>query len=61
MFFLYDIYGMMKKCWETLPEDRPTFKELRKNTSKHLEHIAGYLEMAICQWGKDMQRGEEEQ
>ena len=38
---------MMKKCWEIMPEDRPTFKELRKNTSKYLEHIAGYLEMGF--------------
>ena len=36
---------MMKKCWETIPEERPNFKELHKNTSKYLEHIAGYLEM----------------
>ena len=38
---------MMKKCWETMPNDRPTFKELRKNTSKYIEHIAGYLEMGF--------------
>ena len=40
-------YAMMKKCWETVPDDRPTFKELRKNTSKYIEHIAGYLEMGF--------------
>ena len=38
---------MMWKCWETSPDDRPTFKELHKNTSKYIEHIAGYLEMGF--------------
>ena len=38
---------MMTNCWETIPEDRPTFKELSKSTSKYLEHIAGYLEMGF--------------
>ena len=40
-------YAMMSKCWETSPDDRPTFKELNKNTSKYIEHIAGYLEMGF--------------
>ena len=44
---------MMKKCWEIMPEDRPTFKELRKNTSKYLEHIAGYLEMGFNPFARD--------
>ena len=35
----------MMKCWETAPEDRPSFKELHKVTSKYTEHIAGYLEI----------------
>ena len=38
---------MMMKCWEMVPEDRPSFKELHENTSKYVEHIAGYLEMGF--------------
>ena len=37
----------MMKCWELLPENRPSFKELYENTSKYIEHIAGYLEMGF--------------
>ena len=36
---------MMLKCWEKLPDNRPTFKELYTNTSKYTERIAGYLEV----------------
>ena len=38
---------MMMKCWETVPDNRPTFKELCKNTNTYIEHIAGYLEMGF--------------
>ena len=38
---------MMMKCWETVPDDRPTFKELCIHASKYIEHIAGYLEMGF--------------
>ena len=40
-------YIMMKKCWEKVPRDRPTFKELHSNISKFIEHIAGYLDMGF--------------
>ena len=40
-------YEMMRKCWEFNPDDRPTFKELYKNISKCIEHMAGYLEMSF--------------
>ena len=36
---------MIMKCWELLPENRPSFKELYMNTSQYIERIAGYLEM----------------
>ena len=38
---------MMMKCWEMVPENRPTFKELHINTSKYIERIAGYLELGF--------------
>ena len=38
---------MMRKCWQTAPKDRPTFKELYSNISKLIERIAGYLEMGF--------------
>ena len=37
----------MMKCWEMMPEERPSFKELHMITSKHIERIAGYLEMGF--------------
>ena len=40
-------YGMMRKCWEKAPDDRPTFKELYTDISKYIECIAGYLEMGF--------------
>ena len=36
---------MMVKCWSIEPEDRPTFKELRSNTSNFIEKMADYLDM----------------
>ena len=36
---------MMKKCWEMVPEDRPSFKKLYKSTSKYIERTTGYLEV----------------
>ena len=36
---------MMRKCWEMKLDDRPSFMELYKSTSKYIEHIAGYLEL----------------
>ena len=33
------------ECWEAAPDDRPSFKELRKTTTKYTERIAGYLEI----------------
>ena len=35
----------MRKCWEKLPCDRPSFKELYSNISKYIERTAGYLEL----------------
>ena len=42
---------MMRKCWETEPDDRPTFKELYTNISKYIERVAGYLEMGFNPFG----------
>ena len=36
---------MMLQCWEAMPDERPSFKILYKNTSKYIEGIAGYLEI----------------
>ena len=38
---------MMLQCWETMPDERPSFKILYKNTSKYIEGIAGYLEIGF--------------
>ena len=46
-------YAMMRKCWETVPDDRPTFKELCTNTNQCIEHIAGYLEMGLNPFAED--------
>ena len=37
----------MSQCWEKVPENRPTFKELYSNISKFIECIAGYLDMGF--------------
>ena len=42
---IYNSYTMMRQCWESVPEERPSFKTLYSNTSKIIEGIAGYLEM----------------
>ena len=38
---------MMQHCWESVPDKRPSFKTLYNNTSKSIEGIAGYLEIAF--------------
>ena len=38
---------MMRKCWEIVPENRPSFNELYKTTSKYIEQMAGYLELGF--------------
>lgn len=43
VFNIYISYVMMRKCWEMPPDDRPSFKELYRDTSEYIEHIAGYL------------------
>ena len=53
-------YVMMRKCWETSASDRPTFKELYSNTSKYIEHIAGYLDLGFNPF-KSKKRVEEDE
>ena len=38
---------MMLQCWEAMPDKRPSFDVLYKNTSKYIEGIAGYLEIGM--------------
>ena len=38
---------MMINCWEKAPEDRPTFKQLCARLNRHIERVAGYLEMGF--------------
>ena len=46
-------------CWQTIPEDRPSFKELYLTISNHIEHIAGYLQLGINPFtGREMGDGE---
>ena len=40
-------YAMMRRCWERLPHDRPTFEELYLHISQYIEHMAGYLDMGF--------------
>ena len=40
-------YMMMMQCWEAIPENRPSFKEMYAITSKYVESIAGYLDMGF--------------
>ena len=51
---------MMLQCWESVPDERPSFEILYKNTSKYIEGIAGYLEISINPFvGHDLTKGEE--
>ena len=57
----------MGQCWEKVPENRPTFKELYSNISKFIERIAGYLDMGFnpftggeAEEGEDMSKDEME-
>ena len=40
-------YAIMRKCWKSLPEDRPTFKELSSLLDARLQSIAGYMELKM--------------
>ena len=35
----------MMKCWETVPDNRPPFKQLYSDISRYTECIAGYLKL----------------
>ena len=37
----------MAKCWQTVPENRPTFKEISSIILQFIEHIAGYLQIGF--------------
>ena len=43
--YVTDRYHIMMKCWETVPDDRPPFKQLYNNISGYSECIAGYLKL----------------
>ena len=36
----------MKKCWESDPEDRPTFSELVNSIEAHADFLTGYVDMS---------------
>ena len=69
-FFILS-YHIMRQCWHTVPEDRPTFSELCVTISKFIEHIAGYLQVGynpFTQAGRkkaveegESEKGEEEE
>ena len=53
-------FGLMSQCWEKVPENRPTFKELYSNISKFIERIAGYLDMGFNPFtGRGTEEGED--
>ncbi|CAH1243538.1 FGFR3 [Branchiostoma lanceolatum] len=40
-----DIYDVMKSCWETLPENRPTFPELRATLDRIIQDYKPYASL----------------
>ena len=38
----------MLKCWDSDPEDRPSFTKIRSNISKALQSMSGYLDMSAA-------------
>ena len=51
----------MRQCWETVPEDRPTFEELYSIVSKCIERMAGYLEIGYNPFISGEEKGHEEE
>ncbi|CAI8036254.1 Tyrosine-protein kinase Dnt, partial [Geodia barretti] len=52
-----EIYGIMKQCWQMMPEERPTFTELYFTVSNIIERMAGYLQVG---YNPFLGRGDEE-
>ena len=42
----------MLKCWDSDPEDRPTFTKMGSNISKVLQIMSGYLDMSAADTSK---------
>ncbi|XP_019647465.1 PREDICTED: tyrosine-protein kinase SRK3-like [Branchiostoma belcheri] len=40
-----EIYTLMTSCWETLPDDRPTFPELRSSLIKIMQGFKTYASL----------------
>ena len=38
----------MLKCWDSDPEDRPSFTKIRSNISKALQIMSGYLDISAA-------------
>ena len=38
-------YSLMRHCWETDPEDRPTFSDIVSSLSVSLEGLVGYIDI----------------
>ena len=38
----------MKLCWEQDPENRPTFSAINQKIDRHLEEVAGYMNIETC-------------
>ena len=38
----------MLKCWDSDPEDRPSFTKIGSNISKDLQTMEGYLDMSAA-------------
>ncbi|CAB4002832.1 partial, partial [Paramuricea clavata] len=43
----FEIYEIMKKCWEPSPKVRPHFKEIESELEAYLEERADYLPVMI--------------
>ena len=56
LFHLFS-YGIMKQCWQMMPEERPTFTELYLTVSNIIERMAGYLQVG---YNPFLGRGDEE-
>ena len=42
----------MLKCWDSDPDDRPTFTKIGSNISKVLQIMSGYLDMSAADTSK---------
>ena len=48
-YFLVSRYDLLIRCWNEVPEKRPSFEDLVHEIGSQLQEVAGYLELGEIQ------------